>query len=151
MHRLTMVGLACLVLALVAGCGDDKNDSSSTPAAAKPAPAESTTAPTTTAESASSTGAVVKVSMKDIKFVPEKISVKVGQKIEWTNDDAVAAQRHGDGRGRLRLRHDQRGRHVLVHADEGRRHPVRLHDPLRPERGDQGHEVTPDERVLPCS
>lgn len=89
MHRLTMVGLACLALALVAGCGDDKNDGSSTPAAAKPAPAESTTAPTATSDSASSTGAVVKVSMKDIKFVPEKIAVKVGQKIEWTNHDAV--------------------------------------------------------------
>ena len=85
MHRLTMVGLACLVLAVVAGCGSDKNDSSSTPAAAKPGPQ---TAPTTTAEAA--TGAIVEVSMKDIKFVPEKISVKVGQKIEWTNDDAVA-------------------------------------------------------------
>jgi plastocyanin len=92
MPRLTKVGLACLVLAVVAGCGSDKNDSSSTPAAAKPAPAESTTAPTATAtdDSASSTGAVVKVSMKDIKFVPEKIAVKVGQKIQWTNDDAVA-------------------------------------------------------------
>ena len=90
MHRLTMVGLACLALAFVAGCGDDKKDSSSTPAAAKPAPAESTTAPTATAESASATGAVVKVSMKDIKFVPERITAKVGQKIEWTNDDAVA-------------------------------------------------------------
>jgi len=89
MHRLPLVGLACLALALIAGCGDDKNDSSSTPTAAKPAPAESTTAPTATAESATSTGAVVEVSMKDIKFVPEKIAVKVGQKIDWTNDDTV--------------------------------------------------------------
>lgn len=89
MHRLTMVGLACLALALVAGCGDDKKDSSSAPAAAKPAPAESTTAPTATAESASSTGAVVEVSMKDIKFVPDRIAVRIGQKIEWTNDDAA--------------------------------------------------------------
>jgi plastocyanin len=91
MHRLTMVGLACLALALVAGCGSDKNDSSSTPAGAKPAPpVASTTVPTTTTDAASSTGAVVKVSMKDIRFVPEQITVKVGQKIEWTNNDAVA-------------------------------------------------------------
>jgi plastocyanin len=89
-----MVGLACLALAVVAGCGDDKNDSSSTPAAAKPAPRIATTtspaAATTTTDSGTPAGAVVKVSMKDIKFVPEKITVKVGQKIEWTNDDAVA-------------------------------------------------------------
>jgi plastocyanin len=92
MHRLTMVGLACLALAFVAGCGDDKNDSSSTPAAAKPAPriATTTSPATTTTDSGTPAGAVVKVSMKDIKFVPEKITAKVGQKIEWTNDDAVA-------------------------------------------------------------
>jgi plastocyanin len=75
MHRLTTIGLACLALAFVAGCGDDNSDTSSTPAAAQPAPAGS--------------GATVKVSMKDIKFVPEKITAKVGQKIVWTNDEAV--------------------------------------------------------------
>jgi plastocyanin len=90
MHRLTMVGLACLVLAVVAGCGSDKNDTSSTPAGAKPAPPIATTTTPATTAGAASTGAVVKVSMKNIKFVPEKITVKVGQKIEWTNDDAVA-------------------------------------------------------------
>jgi plastocyanin len=88
MQRFTTIGLACLALASVAGCGDDNSDTSSTPAAAKPAPAETATAPTETTESAA-TGSTVEVSIKDVTFVPEKITAKVGQKIAWTNDDAV--------------------------------------------------------------
>jgi plastocyanin len=88
MHRLPAIGLACLALAFVAGCGDDKKSDSSSPspppppAAAEPAPAETTPA------GSSASGSTVKVSMKDIKFVPEKITAKVGQKIVWTNDDS---------------------------------------------------------------
>ena len=86
MHRLTTVGLACLALAFVAGCGsDDKSDSSSTPAAAKPAPAQAATSTTRTPSST----ATVEVSMKDIKFIPHTITAKVDQKIVWTNDDTA--------------------------------------------------------------
>jgi plastocyanin len=86
MYRLPTIGLACLALAFVAGCGsDDKSDSSSTPAAAKPAPAQTATS---TAPSNPST-APVEVTMKDIKFVPHNITAKVGQKIVWTNDDTA--------------------------------------------------------------
>jgi plastocyanin len=80
MPRLPATLLACLALAagaLVAGCGDD-DDTSSTPAsppAAAPPPA------------AAAAGDVVKVGMKDIKFVPADVTAKVGQKIEWTNTD----------------------------------------------------------------
>ena len=63
----------------IAGCGDDNNDSSSTPAV----PPAATPQTATTAAS----GDVVKVTMKDIKFVPADITVKVGQEIEWTNTD----------------------------------------------------------------
>lgn len=87
MHRLPTIGLACLALAFVAGCGsDDKSDSSSTPAAAKPAPAQTATSTTASKPSA----AAVEVTMKDIKFVPHVITAKVGQKIVWTNDDTAA-------------------------------------------------------------
>jgi len=82
MDRLPATVLACLALAAAggafAGCGDDDSDTSSTPAAppaAAPPPA------------ASAAGAVVKVGMKDIKFVPAAVTAKVGQKIEWTNTD----------------------------------------------------------------
>jgi plastocyanin len=86
MHRLPTIGLACLALAFVAGCGsDNKSDSSSTPAAAKPAPAQTATS---TAPSNTS-AATVEVTMKDIKFVPHNITAKVGQKIVWTNDDTA--------------------------------------------------------------
>jgi len=80
MPRLSLAALACLALAgggVIAGCGDD-NTSESTPAAAPP-PAQSST----------SSGDSVAVSMKDIKFVPETITAKVGQKIVWTNGEAI--------------------------------------------------------------
>ncbi len=82
MDRLPATVLACLALAaggLVAGCGDD-SDTSSTPAAAPPAAAPPPAA-------SAGADAVVKVGMKDIKFVPADITAKVGQKIEWTNSD----------------------------------------------------------------
>ena len=83
MPRLPATLLACLALAaggFVAGCGDDESDTSSTPAAAPPA-----AAPPPAASAAADD--VVKVGMKDIKFVPADITAKVGQKIEWTNSD----------------------------------------------------------------
>jgi plastocyanin len=33
---------------------------------------------------------VVQVAMRDIKNVPEKVTVKVGQTVKWTNEDPVA-------------------------------------------------------------
>lgn len=81
MARLPVTILACLALAggAVAGCGDDESDTSSAPAAAPPPPA--------TATATAAAGEVVAVGMKDIKFVPADVTVKVGQKIEWTNTD----------------------------------------------------------------
>ncbi len=76
MSRLPATLLACLALAAgaIAGCGDDDSDTSSTPAAAPP-------------PAAAASSGVVKVTMKDIKFVPADITAKVGQKIEWENTD----------------------------------------------------------------
>jgi plastocyanin len=85
-----IIAATCAALALsLAACGDDKNDSSS-PAAAKPAPAATETTDAAGGSDSSAAGAVVNVSMKDIKFVPDKVTAKVGQKIHWTNDDAPA-------------------------------------------------------------
>jgi plastocyanin len=76
--------LGCLALALVAaGCGggDDNGDSGGNGgggggnANQEPAPA------------AKSGGA--QVSMKDIKFNPSTVNVKVGDTVTWTNDDSV--------------------------------------------------------------
>ena len=80
-RRITTV-LACLALAAgaaaFAGCGDD-DDSTSTPAAAPPAAPEP--------QGSAASGDVVEVGMKDIKFVPQEVTAKVGQKIVWTNTD----------------------------------------------------------------
>ena len=67
----------CAVVALaVAGCGggDDNSSysSSSTPAA-----------------SSSSSGGGVAIKMANIAFDPKAVTVKVGQKITWTNDDST--------------------------------------------------------------
>ena len=77
MPRPPVTIFACLALAgggVLAGCGDDDTDTASTPAA-PPAAA----APSASGE--------VKVTMQNIKFVPEAITVKVGQKIVWENTD----------------------------------------------------------------
>jgi plastocyanin len=72
--------LGCLALALVAascGGGDDNGDSGGGGGgnANQQAPA------------ASSGGG--QVSMKDIKFNPSTVNVKVGDTVTWTNDDSV--------------------------------------------------------------
>ena len=78
MPRLSVTVFACLALAAggaVAGCGDDEKDTASTPAAPPAA-----TEPSSSGE--------VKVTMKNIKFVPEAITAKVGQKIVWENTES---------------------------------------------------------------
>ena len=59
-----------IVLLAVAGCGGDDKPPVATPT---PTPA-----------------AVVPVAMRNIKFVPARITVKVGQTVRWTNHDKVA-------------------------------------------------------------
>lgn len=82
MSRLTIV-VTCAALAFaLAACGDDKT---SDDAASTPAPAAQTSVPT----DATDAGAVVSVGIKDIKFVPDQTTVKVGQKIVWTNNEAI--------------------------------------------------------------
>ena len=67
----------CAVVALgAAGCGgsDDNSSSSST---------------STPAASSSSSGGGVAIKMANIAFDPKDVTVKVGQKITWTNDDST--------------------------------------------------------------
>lgn len=66
--------LAIAVLALSAGCGGGGDE----------------TTPSEPASTGASGGDVVEVRMKDILFVPENVTAKVGQTVRWTNDDAVA-------------------------------------------------------------
>ena len=83
MPRLPATLLACLALAAggaIAGCGSDDEDSSGS--SPPPPPAATTTQAATTASAD-----VVEVGMKNIKFVPADITVKLGQTVKWTNTD----------------------------------------------------------------
>jgi plastocyanin len=59
-----------LLLVLAAGCGEDES-----PGSGSAAPASS--------------GDTVKVAIKDIRFVPEKLTARTGQTVVWTNQDDV--------------------------------------------------------------
>ncbi|HWI23086.1 MAG TPA: plastocyanin/azurin family copper-binding protein [Baekduia sp.] len=72
MRKLRWMFVALAASALLAACGGDGDKSSDTPAAGKAAPVATNT-----------------VNMKDIQFDPKEITVKVGQKITWTNEDSA--------------------------------------------------------------
>ena len=85
--RWTALLLACLALALVAaGCGGDDDDDGGGGGAA------------TTEEQAApeASGGGTEVSMKDIKFDPEQVTVKAGDTVTWVNDDSVGHDVTGD-------------------------------------------------------
>src|SRR5882757_1067837 len=76
--RASIAALTAVLALVAAGCGSSGSSggssggSSSTPA------------------SAPATSGGPAVSMQNIQFSPKAITVKVGQKITWTNDDSVA-------------------------------------------------------------
>ncbi len=78
MKRPPLLALPLLLLAL-AGCGSSSSSSSgSSSAPATSAPA-ATSAPTG--------GGTIQVTMKNIAFNPDVVHAKVGQTVEWTNND----------------------------------------------------------------
>ena len=77
MRRILLALGAVLAVALaVAGCGGGGNSSSSA-------------SPSTPAASSSSSGGGVQIKMQNIAFSPNATTVKVGQKVTWTNDDST--------------------------------------------------------------
>jgi plastocyanin len=77
MRRILLALGAVLAVALaVAGCGGGGNSSSSA----------STSTP---AASSSSSGGGVQIKMQNIAFSPNATTIKVGQKVTWTNDDST--------------------------------------------------------------
>jgi plastocyanin len=76
MRRILLPLCAALALALVvAGCGggDDNGGGGSTATSSAP----------------SSSGGGVQIKMQNIQFSPKATTVKVGQKVTWTNDDST--------------------------------------------------------------
>jgi plastocyanin len=79
-----LVALAvCAAPAAIAGCGSGGGGSSASDTSGAAAPA------TTAAAAAAASGGAVQVTMKDIQFAPQKVTVKVGQTVRWTNEDSV--------------------------------------------------------------
>jgi plastocyanin len=77
MRRTTSIVIACLALGLAAGCGDDDDESggSSGGGGLYGAPAAS--------------GEEIVIKMKDTAFSPQTVKAKVGQTIEWVNEDTI--------------------------------------------------------------
>ena len=73
MRRLVLLLCAAVALA-AAGCGSSNDNSSSS---------------STSTPAASSSGGGVAIKMANIAFAPKDVTVKVGQKITWTNDDST--------------------------------------------------------------
>jgi plastocyanin len=70
--------IALLALVLATGCGEKESAGSGTAGG------------TATEPASASGGETVQVAMRDILFVPEKITARVGQTVSWTNEDDVA-------------------------------------------------------------
>jgi plastocyanin len=76
MRRILLPLCAALALALVVadcGGGDDNGGGGST----------------ATSSASSSSGGGVQIKMQNIQFSPKATTVKVGQKVTWTNDDST--------------------------------------------------------------
>jgi plastocyanin len=73
-----LLAITATLALFAAGCGgDDSTDSSPS--------AESTSTPAATGGGAAATA----VDIKDFAFNPAETTVKVGQKVTWTNDDST--------------------------------------------------------------
>ena len=79
MNMRRIVPALCAVVALAAaGCGSSNSSSTSS---------GSSSSGSSTA--ASSSGGGVAIKMQNIAFDPKAVTVKVGQKVTWTNDDST--------------------------------------------------------------
>jgi plastocyanin len=90
MHRRSFLGLSAVgILGLtLAGCGGDDDEAATTAPETSAADAPETATEATPAAGASD-GDTVAIGMKDIQFVPKEATVKVGQKVVWTNQESV--------------------------------------------------------------
>jgi len=81
MRRILLSGCAALALALaVSACGGSSGGGST---------ATSTSTASSSASSSGAGGGSVAIKMQNIAFAPKDTTVKVGEKVTWTNDDSV--------------------------------------------------------------
>ena len=82
MRRIFLLLSLCTALGLVAaGCGSSNNGGGNTSTAAGQG--------TSTAPASSGGGGEVEIKLENIAFDPKDVSVKVGQKVKWVNEDSV--------------------------------------------------------------
>src|SRR5215212_3674165 len=74
--RRILLGLGAVVALAAAGCGGNDDGGGSSPGS-------------TSTPAASSSGGAVAIKLQNIAFDPKDVTVKVGQKITWTNDDST--------------------------------------------------------------
>jgi plastocyanin len=106
MLRLLSIGGACLAFAgALAGCGGSSNSNSGSGGSASSTststqPATTPTTKTQTSASSSPSGKKIVVKMVGFAFKPAKVTGKVGQTVEWINEDDAphnaVAQNGGD-------------------------------------------------------
>ena len=86
--------IAAFLVVAVAGCGSSSTSttSSSAPASSSSAPSAYGAAPSSTpaAGRSSSSGGGKAITIKNFSFNPTTTTVKVGQKVTWTNQDSTA-------------------------------------------------------------
>jgi plastocyanin len=94
MNRLAALLPLAAVALVAAGCGSSSNSSSAsgatTAASGSSASGSGSGSATTAAPASSDSGGATAVHIRNFAFDPRNVTVKVGQKIEWTNDDSVA-------------------------------------------------------------
>jgi plastocyanin len=78
--RRILLALCTVVALAAAGCGSSNSSSTSS---------GSSSGASTSTPAASSSGGGVAIKMQNIAFDPKAVTVKVGQKITWTNDDST--------------------------------------------------------------
>jgi plastocyanin len=76
--RRILLALCAVVALAAAGCGGSNSSSTS-----------SASSSSTSTAAASSSGGAVTIKMQNIAFDPKSVTVKVGQKVTWTNEDTV--------------------------------------------------------------
>jgi plastocyanin len=93
MFRIPSIALAGVLAALViSSCGDDKASNSGRNAGGNGATVTTNPTPevqTSTQSDEQQANDLVSIGIKDIKFVPESATAKVGQKITWTNNENI--------------------------------------------------------------
>jgi plastocyanin len=78
--RRILLALCGVVALAAAGCGGSNSSSTSS---------GSSSSASTSTPAASSSGGGVTIKMQNIAFAPKAVTVKVGQKVTWTNEDTV--------------------------------------------------------------